>query len=125
MDAHLVLEHRRTPVANLVRGHAVNGHMPSIDALFESARPFAHQCVAAVLTGMGRDGAKGLKALHDLGTPTLVQDEASCVVFGMPCAAIEIGAADQVLPLDRIGPALLRAAGAHGHHAEAPNHVRI
>ncbi|HEY1187356.1 MAG TPA: chemotaxis protein CheB, partial [Gemmata sp.] len=67
---------------------------------------------AALLTGMGDDGARGLLAMRRAGAYTAAQDEASCVVFGMPKEAIALGAAQQVLPLDRIPEHLLRAAAA-------------
>jgi two-component system chemotaxis response regulator CheB len=63
-----------------------------------------------ILTGMGDDGAEGLLAVREAGGFTVAQDEASCAVFGMPRAAIEAGAVDQVLPLDRIGAALAEVA---------------
>jgi two-component system, chemotaxis family, response regulator WspF len=80
---------------------------PSVDVFFQSiARYWPRKAIAAVLTGMGRDGASGLKMLRDLGWQTIAQDEKSSVVYGMPRAAFEVGAASQVLPLDRIGPAI-------------------
>ena len=85
----------------------VSGHRPSIDVLFESAAPIAPRVVAALLTGMGKDGAVGLKKLRENGAHTIAQDEATSVVFGMPRAAVELGAACEVLPLHKIGPALL------------------
>jgi two-component system chemotaxis response regulator CheB len=75
--------------------------------LFESlAVHVGNQCIAALLTGMGRDGADGLLAIRRAGGRTIAQDEATSVVFGMPREAILIGAAEQVLPLERIGPTL-------------------
>ncbi len=105
--AHLVLRPGRSLCAALEEGPPVSGHVPSVDMLFRSALPVAGRCTAALLTGMGSDGAQGLKALHDHGAQTVAQDEASSVVFGMPRAAIRLGAADIVLPIDRIGPHLL------------------
>ena len=83
---------------------------PSVDVLFESvARHWAGPGVAALLTGMGRDGARGLLALRESGFHTIAQDESSSVVFGMPKAAIELGAARQILPLPDIAGALTAA----------------
>ena len=87
----------------------MNGHRPSVDVLFESvARCAGNNSVGVILTGMGRDGAVGLKAMRDAGASTLGQDEASSVIYGMPRAAFEIGAVEHQLPLDRIGPELVR-----------------
>jgi len=82
-------------------------HCPSVDALFYSAaRVLGPKVVAVLLTGMGRDGAQGLAELHQLGAHTICQDEGSCVIFGMPRVAIELGAANEVLGIDRIGARL-------------------
>ena len=90
---------------------AVNQHKPSVDVLFESvARAAGGNAVAALLTGMGADGARGLKALREAGAHTIAQDEESSVVWGMPGSAVRMGGAEQVLPLDRIAAAMLRAA---------------
>lgn len=84
----------------------VNRHKPSVDYLFESVVNQHvyknYRIVAAILTGMGSDGAKGLKMLHDLKIPTIAQNEETCVVFGMPNAAIQLKAVDEVLPLSSI-----------------------
>jgi two-component system chemotaxis response regulator CheB len=86
----------------------VSRHRPSVDALFRSVASAAgHNAVAAILTGMGDDGARGLLELHDNGVRTLAQDEATSVVWGMPGAAVKAGAVDEILPLDRIGPRLI------------------
>ena len=90
-------------------GPLVSGHMPSVDALFRSAVPMAPMVVAALLTGMGRDGADGLLALRNAGAATIGQDESSSVVYGMPRAAWEIGAVRQQFPLSEIAGAILRA----------------
>ena len=86
---------------------------PAVDVLFRSAS----QCpgariVAGILTGMGSDGALGMQSLKAAGARTFAQDEATCVVYGMPRAAVELGVVDRVLPLPRIAPAILEAASA-------------
>ncbi len=87
-----------------------SGHRPSVDVLFQSALAYAPHVTAAILTGMGQDGARGLKALRAAGAHTIAQDQATSVVYGMPRIAAEIGAAVEQLPLAEIGPALLDAA---------------
>ncbi|HYO56148.1 chemotaxis response regulator protein-glutamate methylesterase [Archangium sp.] len=95
----------------LLDGGRVSGHKPSVNVLFQSmARAAGENGVGVLLTGMGEDGADGLLAMKQAGAATLAQDEASCVVFGMPRAAIERGAVDEVLPLTAIGEAVLRRA---------------
>lgn len=85
----------------------VNLHKPSVDVLFNScADQMGKNVTGVILTGMGDDGARGLRALKDAGAHTIAQDEASCVVFGMPREAIALGGADKVLTLDDIAPAL-------------------
>lgn len=94
----------------LTEGPKVSGHCPSVDVLFFSvARHVGKNAAAALLTGMGSDGAQGLKAIRDAGGATFAQDEQTSVVFGMPRAAWEIGAAQKLLPLDQIPAALLKA----------------
>lgn len=98
-------------ICRLEDGDLTSGHRPSVDVLFNSvanARP--RHAVGAILTGMGRDGATGLLAMRESGAVTIGQDEATSVVYGMPRIASEIGAVQQQLPIERIGPALLRAA---------------
>jgi two-component system chemotaxis response regulator CheB len=95
-------------------GPPVNRHKPSVDVLFRSVAECAGRDVLGIiLTGMGDDGARGMKLLHDKGARTIAQDEASCVVFGMPMEAIKLGAADDVLPLGNIATAI-RAFDARG-----------
>jgi two-component system chemotaxis response regulator CheB len=79
-----------------------NAHCPAVDELFFSATPFASNTLAILLTGMGKDGAAGLLALRKNGALTIVQDEASCIVFGMPKEALKIGAAKHVGNLKQI-----------------------
>jgi two-component system chemotaxis response regulator CheB len=87
-------------------------YIPSADTLFDSvARAYGKRAVGVILTGMGADGATGLKRMHDSGAVTIAQDEESCTVFGMPKAAIELGAADRVLPLIEIGAAIAEMIG--------------
>ena len=76
--------------------------------MFESvARSFGTQSLGILLTGMGEDGAVGLKAMRDRGGRTIAQDESSCLVYGMPGAAVALGAAEQIVPLNQITPAIL------------------
>jgi two-component system, chemotaxis family, protein-glutamate methylesterase/glutaminase len=85
----------------------VNRHRPSVDVLFRSAAECAgRDALAIILTGMGDDGARGMKVLHDRGARTIAQDEASCVVFGMPKEAIAMGGVDEVMPLSRVAGAI-------------------
>lgn len=91
-------------------GPLVSRHRPSVDVLFRSAARYAgRNAIGVIMTGMGDDGAKGLLELRQAGAVTLAQDEASCVVFGMPKEAIRLGAAGSVLPLAEVAPAVLRA----------------
>jgi two-component system, chemotaxis family, protein-glutamate methylesterase/glutaminase len=90
-------------------GPAVNRHRPSVDVLFEScAKQLGPNAVGAILTGMGDDGARGLLAMRRAGAHTVAQDEATCVVYGMPKEAVAVGGVEEVLPLDRIPHQLLR-----------------
>ena len=107
--AHLEVAGRGQWRCRLVADDLTSGHRPSVDRLFHSAAAGAGKdCVAAILTGMGRDGAAGLLALRQAGAITLGQDEASSVVYGMPRAAFELGAVASQLPLEKIGPELMR-----------------
>ena len=94
-------------------------HKPSVDALMLSAASTKLFGVAALLTGMGRDGAAGLLALRKSGWATIAQDAATSVVWGMPGAAVQCLAAEQVLALDHIGPAIQVALT----RKSKPNHV--
>ena len=102
-------------------GPAVCYQRPSVDVTFQSVAAAARGPIAAaLLTGMGADGAQGMLALRKAGAHTIAQDEASCVVYGMPREAVKLGAAAQVLPLHRIPNALLQAL----RHAPAPARAR-
>ncbi|MEW6098279.1 MAG: chemotaxis response regulator protein-glutamate methylesterase [Pseudomonadota bacterium] len=95
-------------IARVQDGEPVNRHKPSVEVLFRSAaRVVGPNAIGIMLTGMGADGARAMKEMRDAGSYNYVQDEATCVVFGMPREAINCGAADEVLPLQRIAPALL------------------
>lgn len=88
-------------------GPPVNRHKPSVDVLFRSAAECAgRDALAIILTGMGDDGARGMKAMHERGARTIAQDEQSCVVFGMPKEAIASGGVDEILPLSRVAGAI-------------------
>jgi two-component system chemotaxis response regulator CheB len=89
-------------------GPQVSRHRPSVDVLFQSVARYAGpKAIGVMLTGMGRDGAVGMKAMHDAGAINIAQDESSCVVFGMPREAIALGAVDHVVPLKNIPGRLL------------------
>ncbi|MBU2979684.1 chemotaxis response regulator protein-glutamate methylesterase [Alteromonas sp. C1M14] len=89
-------------------GERVSGHRPSVDVMFHSlAQTAGNNVVACLLTGMGKDGAEGLLSLKNLGAYTLCQNENTCVVFGMPKAAIALGAATKVLPLENIAQSMV------------------
>ena len=92
-------------------GPAVNRHKPAVDVLFRSvAESAGANAIGAILTGMGDDGARGLLELRNAGAPTLVQDEATSVVWGMPGAAYKLGAAEEMVPLERIAERLMALA---------------
>lgn len=96
----------------VVDGPVINRHKPSVDVLFRSVAKFAgRNALGVIMTGMGDDGARGLKEMKDAGAATIAQDEASCVVFGMPKEAIRHGGVDRILPLDQIAQALIEASG--------------
>jgi two-component system response regulator WspF len=87
-------------------------YRPSVDVFFKSVeRLWEGKVVAALLTGMGRDGAEGLKLLRNRGYHTIAQDRSSCAVYGMPKAAAELDAASEILPIDKIGPRLVQLVG--------------
>ncbi len=96
-------------VCVLTREVPVNRHRPSVDVLFESVAEVTRgKAVGVILTGMGSDGARGLKSMREGGACTLAQDEATSVVWGMPGSAVELGAVDRVLPIERIADEIVR-----------------
>lgn len=108
---HLNVEPGINATARLVEGPKVSGHRPSVDSMFQSAVPMAPNIVAAILTGMGRDGAAGMRALSDGGADTVGQNAESCIVFGMPRVASEMGAVQTWVHLDDLSAVLLEKAG--------------
>jgi two-component system chemotaxis response regulator CheB len=104
----MVLEKRAgRDVVRVLESEAGQNYKPCVDITFTSvAKNFPGKSLAVVLTGMGADGREGAKKIKSGGAPVWVQDEASCVVYGMPAAIVEAGLADQILPLDSIGKAL-------------------
>lgn len=111
-DQHLkIVKEGAQLVCRLDNGELVNRHRPAVDVMFDSIEPqLAKNTTAVILTGMGADGAKGLLRLKEAGAYTVAQNEASCVVYGMPKAAVDLGAAEKELALDKIAKALIQAA---------------
>jgi two-component system chemotaxis response regulator CheB len=109
-EAHLtVARHGKNLTCHLERTDSVGGHRPSVDVMFGSvAMAMGPAAAGALLTGMGRDGALGLKAMRDAGAYTIGQDEATSIIYGMPRAAVELDAVVRQLPLDAIGSELVR-----------------
>jgi len=101
---HLLVQKNGASYSVILKdGPPVHFQKPSVDVMFQSvARNAGKNAVGVILTGMGADGATGLLAMHENGAPTIAQDEQTCVVYGMPGAAVKIGAADEILPLQKI-----------------------
>jgi two-component system, chemotaxis family, protein-glutamate methylesterase/glutaminase len=90
-------------IAEVKEGPPVSRHRPSVDVLFRSLAVSAgRNAIGVIMTGMGDDGARGMREMHDAGARTLAQDEASCIVFGMPKEAIEHGGVDEILSREQI-----------------------
>jgi two-component system chemotaxis response regulator CheB len=101
-------------VAHLTDAPPVHGVRPSVDVTLASlTRLYGPRITAVLLTGMGRDGARGLKTIHDLGGNTFAEDETTCTVYGMPKAAVELGGVGCLLPLPQIAPALMQLYSQH------------
>ena len=112
-DAHLEIAGSSRLRCRLVPGPPVNGHRPSVDVLFDSvARVAGRAALGVILTGMGKDGARGLMAMREAGAGTIGQNERSSVVYGMPKAAFDLGAVERQLPLERIGAAIIERCDA-------------
>ncbi len=109
-DQHLVIERSGARyICRLHDGPPVNRHRPSVDVMFRSiAQNVGPNAVGVLLTGMGSDGALGLKEMHDAGAPTIIQDEKSSVVWGMPGEAYKLGAADKVKPIELMANQILK-----------------
>ena len=105
--AHLEVASGLTPRCRLTAGEPVNGHRPSVDVMFQSVAGLGRPMTGVILTGMGKDGARGLLAMREAGARTLGQDEATSVVYGMPRAAFELGGVERQLPLHRLSSAIL------------------
>ena len=117
-DRHLQIANASAPCCRLVERDPVNGHRPSVDVLFDSVAELAgRNAVGVILTGMGRDGAAGLLKMRHAGAHTIGQNEKTCVVYGMPRVAYELGAVEHQLPLASIGEEILKNTAAAGKEA--------
>jgi two-component system, chemotaxis family, protein-glutamate methylesterase/glutaminase len=108
-DYHLSISRTSTHyICNVTQGPEVNRHRPAVDVLFNSVAALAKgNAVGVILTGMGKDGAAGMKHMSEKGCVNLAQDEASCIVFGMPKEAIAQGGVDEIVPLDKMAERIL------------------
>jgi two-component system chemotaxis response regulator CheB len=118
-ERHLQVANASAPCCRLIERDPVNGHRPSVDVLFDSVAELAgRNAVGVILTGMGRDGAAGLLKMRHAGARTLGQNEKTCVVYGMPRVAHELGAVEQQLPLSAIGEEILKMTAARKEGTE-------
>jgi two-component system chemotaxis response regulator CheB len=112
-ERHLTIANPHAPCCRLVDKPPVNGHRPSVDMLFDSVAELAgRNAVGVILTGMGRDGASGLLKMRHAGARTVGQNEKTCIVYGMPRVAFELGAVENQLPLNGIGEEILKLTAA-------------
>ncbi|MBB3944795.1 two-component system chemotaxis response regulator CheB [Rhizobium skierniewicense] len=112
-ERHLQVVNHSAPSCRLLEKEPVNGHRPSVDVLFDSVAELAgRNAVGVILTGMGRDGAAGLLKMRHAGARTVGQNEKTCVVYGMPRVAHELGAVETQLPLNAIGEEILKLTAA-------------
>lgn len=109
-NQHLVVKRSGARyICELNGGPPVNRHRPSVDVMFRSvAQNVGPNAIGVLLTGMGSDGAAGLKEIHDVGNPTIIQDERTSVVWGMPGEANKLGAVDEILPINEIAQRILK-----------------
>ena len=118
-ERHLQVANSLAPHCRLLERGPVNGHRPSVDVLFDSVAELAgRNAVGVILTGMGRDGAAGLLKMRHAGARTVGQNEKTCVVYGMPRVAYELGAVEQQLPLNAIGDEVLKLTAARKEGSE-------
>lgn len=109
-----VVQEKNSRIIHVDEKSSPHGILPSVDAAMESvADLYREKTLGVLLTGMGRDGALGMKAIKDRGGETIAEDEATCVVYGMPKAAVELGVVDEVLPLPDIAEAIMNKLGSH------------
>ena len=111
-DKHLMVERNGARyICRLHDGPPVNRHKPAVDVMFRSVtQNVGPNAIGVILTGMGADGAVGMKELNDIGVPTIAQDEKTSIVWGMPGEAVKLGGADSVLSLDKIAEKILELA---------------
>ena len=125
-DTHLLAsKYGRFASSRLHTGEKVSGHRPSVDVLFRSATGFAGEIIAVILTGMGCDGARGMKELRDAGAFTLAQDRESSVVYGMPRVAAELGGVCKSVSLREVAGAILDATSRKGTAEAAQQAARL
>ena len=118
-ERHLQVTNPSAPCCRLAERDPVNGHRPSVDVLFDSVAELAgRSAVGVILTGMGRDGAAGLLKMRHAGARTIGQNEKTCVVYGMPRVAFELGAVEQQFPLGNIGDEILKITAARKEGTE-------
>ncbi|HUH49095.1 MAG TPA: protein-glutamate O-methylesterase CheB [Mycoplana sp.] len=118
-DRHLQVVNATAPCCRLLDRDPVNGHRPSVDVLFDSVAELAgRNAVGVILTGMGRDGAAGLLKMRHAGARTIGQNERTCVVYGMPRVAFELGAVEHQFPLTSIGEEILKLTAARREGSE-------
>lgn len=125
-NAHMKIKRRPGgPVVVIERGVAVNGHMPSVDVLFESvAREYKEEALGVILSGMGSDGAAGIGKMRERGAHTVAQDRDSCAIYGMPRVAVEKGFIDKVVPLSDMAAYIVSSVG-QIQGVEAGSHADI
>jgi two-component system chemotaxis response regulator CheB len=112
-ERHMAVANPHAPDVRLIEKPPVNGHRPSVDVLFDSVAELAgRNAVGVILTGMGRDGATGLLKMRHAGARTVGQNEKTCVVYGMPRVAFELGAVEMQFPLNGIGEEILKLTAA-------------